>query len=81
MHSNEHPQPEQTTHSNPPTKPAKLIRLPVVMERTGLGRSSIFAGVKAKTFCAPVRLSARAVGWRETDIETWISERTTARPV
>ena len=60
------------------TKPSKLMRLPSTMEFTGMGRSSIYAGVRAKTFPAPVRLSARAVGWRLSDLESWISERETA---
>ena len=56
-------------------KPGKLLRLPRVIEATGFGKSSIYAGVKTGDFPAPVRLSARAVGWRESDIERWISER------
>lgn len=59
-----------------PVKPGKLLRLPAVMDRCGLGRSSIYAGVKAGTFPAPVRLSARAVGFFENSIDRWISERT-----
>lgn len=61
-----------------PAKPGKLLRLPAVEERTGLKKSTIYAGVKAKTFPAPVRLSARAVAFREEDIDRWISERVSA---
>lgn len=60
-----------------PAKPGKLLRLPAVEERTGLKKSSIYAGVKAKTFPAPVRLSARAVAFREEDVDRWISGRIT----
>ena len=83
---NEQHEPVQPTHDAPPqphdervtvtpTKPGRLLRLPSVMERCGLGRSSIYAGVKAGTFPAPVRLSARAVGFREDEIDRWVSER------
>ena len=83
-------QPEQPTHGAAPqphdgrvtvtpTRPGKLIRLPLVSDRTGLGKSSIYAGVKSRTFPAPVRLSARAVAWRETDIDQWIAARLTTR--
>lgn len=79
-------QPVQSTHGAPdgrvtvtPARPGKLIRLPLVEDRTGLGKSSIYAGVKNRTFPAPVRLSARAVAWRESDVDQWIAERTTAR--
>ena len=59
-----------------PARPGKLLRLPGVQALTGFGKSSIYAGVKAGTFPAPVRLSARAVGWRESDIFQWIESRT-----
>ena len=89
MHPNKRPQPVQASHgASPqphdggvtitPQKPGKLQRLPATMARTGLGRSSIYAGVRAGTFPAPVRLSARAVAWREEDLDKWVSERVTA---
>ncbi len=55
--------------------PQKLVRLPIVEERVAASKSSIYAWVKAGTFPAPVRLSARAVAWREEDIDRWISGR------
>lgn len=64
-------------HGATPRQPLKLLRLPLVEDRTGAKKSSIYAWVKAGTFPAPVRLSARAVGWREEDIERWVSERVT----
>ena len=73
------PQPHDGRATNAPAKPGMLLRLPAVMMRCGLGRSSIYAGVKAGTFAAPVRLSARAVGWREDEIERWVSERVKTR--
>lgn len=62
-----------------PARPEKLLRLEAVEERTGLKKSSVYAGMKARTFPAAVRLSARAVGWRESDIDRWISDRMTTR--
>lgn len=58
-----------------PAKPSKLLRLPVVEERTGLKKTTIYSGMAAKTFPAPVRLSSRAVAWREDEIDGWIAER------
>lgn len=85
MYSNESPKPVKPQHSAPqthenrvtntPAKPGRLLRLPAVMERCALGRSSIYAGVRNGTFVVPVRLSARAVGWREEEIDRWVSER------
>ena len=89
MSLNKQPQPVQAQHGvSPaphdgkvtvtPAKPGKLLRLQSVEERVGLKKSTIYAGVKAKTFPAPVRLSARAVAFREEDIDRWISERVSA---
>ncbi|MDO9199300.1 AlpA family transcriptional regulator [Rhodoferax sp.] len=72
-----YPSPHEGGVAVTPAKPGKLLRLPAVMERCALGRSSIYAGVKAGTFVAPVRLSSRAVAWREDEIDRWISERIT----
>ncbi len=83
-------QPEQTTHGATPktydgrvtvttTRPEKLLRLDAVEERTGLKKSSVYAAMKARTFPAAVRLSARAVAWRESDVDQWIAARLTTR--
>lgn len=65
------------------TKPARLLRLPAVLERTGLGKSSVYAGMAAGTFPTPVRLGTRGVAWKESEIEAWVNALQTAeiRPV
>jgi prophage regulatory protein len=88
MHPDESPstQPVHPPHGAPPqtydgpmtvtpARPGQLIRLPRVMEITCLSKSSTYAKVKDGTFPAPVRLSARMVAWRETDVYRWVSER------
>jgi prophage regulatory protein len=57
----------------------KILRLPHVKGCCGLGRSSIYAGVKNGTFPAPISLGERAVGWLESEIMTWIETRKVAR--
>ena len=42
-----------------------------VQARTGLGRSSIYDGVRAGTFPAPVRIGARSVGWLAHEVDAW----------
>lgn len=56
-------------------KPEKLLRLPEVEALTSLRRTTIYAGMKAGTFPKHVRLSARCVAWRESDIATWQAQR------
>jgi prophage regulatory protein len=53
----------------------KVIKLPVVMERTALSRTSIYSLAKQGLFPAPIKLSVRSVGWREDDIANWINNR------
>jgi prophage regulatory protein len=53
----------------------RLLRLPDVEKLVGLRKSAIYAGVKAKTFPAPVILGSRAVAWPESAIQAWIAER------
>jgi prophage regulatory protein len=51
---------------------SKILRLPVVMKFTGLSRSSIYPRVAQGTFPKQVSLGARAVEWRESDVQEWI---------
>lgn len=53
----------------------KLHRLPAVIDIVGLGRSSIYMAIKAGTFPAPVRIGAKAVAWKDSDIKKWIESR------
>lgn len=45
------------------------------MQITGLGRSTIYRLVANRRFPCPVRLGCRAIGWRQSDIETWSDDR------
>lgn len=46
-----------------------------VVELTNLSRSTIDRGVAAGTFPPPIPLSARRVGWLESDIHQWLAGR------
>lgn len=61
----------------PSAKPEKLLRLPEVERLTGIKKSSIYAGMKARppTFPRCLRLTTRAVAWRESDIAAWQAQR------
>jgi prophage regulatory protein len=56
----------------------RLLRLPDVLFLTGLGKSSIYACIKEGTFPGAVNLTDRAVAWRESEVNAWISTRTAA---
>lgn len=54
---------------------ARLLRLPDVRGRTGLGRSMVYHLIRQGKFPAPIKLSERCSAWLESDIETWIQSR------
>ena len=45
-----------------------FLRLPQVLELFPVSRSSWWAGVKTGVYPAPVKLSARSVGWRASHV-------------
>lgn len=53
----------------------KILRLPEVKETTGLSRSSIYLRIANNEFPSPISLGGRAVGWLESDIQSWLTER------
>lgn len=52
-----------------------IWRLPVVMARTGLGRSSVYQKIADGDFPEMIQLGPRAVGWIAEEIEQWIQSR------
>ena len=54
---------------------ARFLRLPEVMARTGLSRSTIYVRLEEGRFPRPVSLGARAVGWIESEVDDWMRER------
>ena len=52
-----------------------ILRLPQVIKRTGLSRSSIYLRMTNDEFPDSVSLGGRAVGWLENDIDEWIVEK------
>ena len=53
----------------------RFLRLPEVLARTGLSRSTIYVRLDQGRFPRPVSLGGRAVGWIEEEVEEWIRER------
>lgn len=52
-----------------------LYRLPEVMARTGLARSTIYKWIELKQFPAPIKLGARVSAWKSSDLEKWLNSR------
>lgn len=53
----------------------RILRLPEVIEITGLSRSTIYALRADRAFPPATRLSSRCIGWTQSSIHRWIEER------
>jgi prophage regulatory protein len=53
----------------------KFEKLPQVINRTSLKKSSIYAKVGRGEFPQPIRLGKRSVVWISDEITRWIEER------
>lgn len=51
--------------------PDRFLRVRVVLERTGLSKTTLYRKVRAGTFPRQVQLSERCTGWRESAIREW----------
>lgn len=61
--------------SEQPSPALAILRRKQVEDRTGLSRSAIYAAMAKGEFPRPIKLTAKAVGWRDRDIEAWIESR------
>lgn len=52
-----------------------ILRRSVVERVTGMSRSTIYQAIKDGTFPPPVRITRKAVGWRESDVRSWLDSR------
>lgn len=57
----------------------RLLRIRAVVERVGLRRAALYKRIKAGHFPRPVRISAGAVAWPESEVAAWIAERIAQR--
>lgn len=55
-------------------KKDRFLRLPQVLERVPVSKSSWWNGCKSGIYPAPVKLSKRTTCWRESDIDALINQ-------
>jgi prophage regulatory protein len=56
-----------------------IIRLPAVIKKTGLSRSTIYGLLAKNMFPARIQLSPRSMGFLEYEINAWLDERIASR--
>ena len=57
------------------TSDNRLLPLSEVQARCGLSRSTVYRQMGEGAFPRPLRVGVRAVRWRESEIESWLSSR------
>lgn len=49
-----------------------ILRLPTVLQKTGLSRSTLYRKISEGTFPRQIKISQRCAGWRSSAIDTWL---------
>lgn len=57
----------------------RILKLKEVLNRTGLGKTTLYMLIKSADFPKQVPLGLRAVGWLEKEVDSWIIKRIEAR--
>jgi len=65
----------------PATDDLMLLDIHEVRRRVSLGTSTIYRMMDAGSFPSSVTLAPRTVRWLKSEIDTWISEKTSVRRV
>lgn len=50
----------------------RILRLPAVLDRTGLSRSTLYRKIQNGTFPKQIAISTRCAGWRESAVNAWL---------
>jgi len=53
----------------------RFLRLPDVIAKTGLSRSTIYERMAEGTFPSAINLGGRSVAWIEAEIDDWINSQ------
>jgi prophage regulatory protein len=58
--------------------PTRLLRLPQVIDRTGIKKTKLYELQKDGLFPMRIKIIAHAVGWVEEEVDSWIAGRVAA---
>lgn len=58
-----------------------VIRLPAVLKKTNLSRSTIYRLEAEGKFCARVRLGENSIGFFEHEVDEWLANRPRASSI
>jgi prophage regulatory protein len=61
------------------SRPRRILRLPAVLEFSGLSETQIDEQVSRGDFPRPLKIGLRTVGWLESELEEWLNKKIAAR--
>ncbi|MEA5123258.1 helix-turn-helix transcriptional regulator [Xanthomonas floridensis] len=64
--------------STTPTTTQRLLRLPDVLDRVGISKSTLYSRIRDKTFPQPLHLGTSSV-WVESEVTDWINDQIALR--
>lgn len=74
------PEPELTMTPEPQLRPVgRVLRLPELEHKVGLKKTQIYGLMARDEFPMPIKLTSRAVGWLEFEVDKWIQARVADR--
>ena len=56
-------------------EPPRFIRLPQVVEMTGMGKTFIYARISDGTFPKQIQHGGKSVVWNERDVIDWMNQQ------
>jgi prophage regulatory protein len=67
----------QTRHR----RPIRMLRLPQVVDATGLGKTKIYELQAEGTFPMRVKITSHSVAWIEEEVQAWLAARVQTQAV
>jgi prophage regulatory protein len=68
-----------TADATAPPRPIRLLRIKQVLELVGLKKATVYQLHKNGLFPRSVKITGRAVGWVEEEVQRWLAERRDGR--
>ena len=62
-------------------KDDRVLRLPEVVNLTGLSKSGVYQAIQDNDFPKPLKLGKRASGWLSSEVSGWITNIAAKREV
>ena len=79
MQTNQKREVANDSHENQP-RPDSLLRLPHVLARVPIGRSTLWGWVREGRFPKPIKLGPMTSCWIASEVDAWVAEARSKSP-